>query len=98
MDLSSRFDRLLPLAGIAAGGLFLVALVLNRSDPSSQTGPIKTLAYWQHNHGRHQIVGLLVAPLIAFLLLFFGAGLRQRLENENGNAGYGSVAYGGALL
>jgi hypothetical protein len=95
---SNRFDRFLPLAGVTAGGPFLVGLVLNRSDPSSETGPTKALAYWQDNHGQHQIVGLLAAPLIAFLHLFFGAGLKQRLENENGGSGYGSVAYGGALL
>ena len=81
-----------------AGLLFLVGLVLNRTDPSSETGPAKTFAYWQDNHGRHQIVGLLVAPLIAFLLLFFGAGLKRRLEQASGDSGHGSVAFGGVLL
>jgi hypothetical protein len=95
---SNRFDRFLPLAGVLAGLLFLVGLVLNRTDPSSETGPAKTFAYWQDNHGQHQIVGLLVAPLIAFLLLFFGAGLKRRLEDGGGDSGYGSVAFGGALL
>ena len=38
------------------------------------------------------------APLIAFLLLFFGAGLRRRLAQGNGDAGHGTVAFGGALL
>ena len=77
---SDRFDRFLPLAGVLAGLLFLVGLFLNRSDPSSETGPVETFAYWHADHGRHQIVGLLVAPLIAFLLLFFGAGLKRHLE------------------
>jgi hypothetical protein len=95
---SDRFDRFLPLAGVLAGLLFFVGLVLNRTDPSSETGPAKTFAYWQDNHGQHQIVGLLVAPLIAFLLLFFGSALKRRLEQANGDSGYGSVAFGGALL
>ena len=95
---SNRFDRFLPLAGVLAGLLFLVGLVLNRTDPSSETGPAETFAYWQENHGQHQIVGLLVAPLIAFLLLFFGAGLKRRLEHGSGDSGHGSVAFGGALL
>ena len=95
---SNRFDRFLPLAGVLAGPLFLVGLVLNRTDPSSETGPAETFAYWQENHGQHQIVGLLVAPLIAFLLLFFGAGLKRRLEHGSGDSGHGSVAFGGALL
>jgi hypothetical protein len=95
---SNRFDRFLPLAGVLAGLLFLVGLVLNRTDPSSETGPAETFSYWQDNHGQHQIVGLLVAPLVAFLLLFFGAGLKRRLEYGSGDSGHGSVAFGGALL
>lgn len=96
--ISDRFDRVLPLAGVLAGFLFFVGLLLNRSDPSSETGPADTFSYWHDNRGRHQIVGLLVAPLIAFLLVFFGTGLRRRLERDSGGSGHGSVAYGGALL
>lgn len=95
---SDRFDRFLPLAGVLAGLLFFVGLVLLRSDPSSETGPAETFSYWQDNHGRHQIIALLVAPLIAFLLVFFGVGLRRRLAEGSGDAGHGSVAFGGALL
>ena len=95
---SDRFDRFLPLAGVLAGLLFLVGLVLNRTDPSSETGPAATFSYWQDNRGQHQIVALLVAPLIAFLLLFFGTGLRRRLEQGSSDSGHGSVAFGGALL
>jgi hypothetical protein len=95
---SERFDRFLPLAGVLAGLLFFVGLLLNRSDPSSETGPAETFSYWQDDRGRHQIVGLLVAPLIAFLLVFFGTGLRRRLERDSAGSGHGSVAFGGALL
>ena len=91
---SNRFDRFLPLAGVLAGLLLLAGLVLLRDDPSSGTGPAETFSYWQADHGKHQIVGLIVAPLIAFLLVFFGAGLKRRL----GDAAHGSVAFGGALL
>jgi len=93
-----RFDRFLPLAGALAGLLFFVALLLLWNDPASETGPAETFAFWQDNRGQHQIVALLVAPLIAFLLLFFGAGLRRRLAQGNGDAGHGSVAFAGALL
>ena len=95
---SDRFDRFLPLAGVLAGLLFFVGLVLLRNDPSSETGPAETFSYWQDNRGQHQIMALLVAPLIAFLLLFLGAGLRRRLAKGRGDAGHGSVAFGGALL
>jgi lysylphosphatidylglycerol synthetase-like protein (DUF2156 family) len=37
-------------------------------------------------------------PLIAVLLVFFGAGLQRRLRRESGNSGHGAVAFGGALL
>jgi len=93
-----RFDRFLPLAGVLAGLLFFVGLFLNRSDPSSETNPAKTFAYWQADHGRHQIVGLLVAPLVAFLLVFFAAALKRRLDQESDGSGHGSVAFGGALM
>jgi hypothetical protein len=98
MTTSERSDRLLSLAGVAAGLLFVVGLVLNRTDPSSETGPAKTFAYWHDNHGQHQIVGLLVAPLIAFLLLFFGAALKRRLDQASDHSGFGSVALGSAIL
>jgi hypothetical protein len=35
---------------------------------------------------------------MAFLLIFFGAGLRRRLERGRGDSGHGMVAFGGALL
>jgi hypothetical protein len=95
---SDRFARFLPLAGVLAGLLFVVGLVVNRTDPSSETGPAKTFAYWQNNHGQHQIVGLLIAPLIALLLVFFGAALKRRLEDSGGDSGHGAVAFGGAVL
>jgi hypothetical protein len=95
---SDRFDRFLPLAGALAGVLFFVGLALLWNDPSSETDPAKTFGYWQDDRGQHQIVALLVGPLIAFLLLFFGAGLRRRLARGAGDAGHGSVAFAGAVL
>ena len=95
---SDRFDRFLPFAGVLIGLLFLVALVLLRNDPSSETGVAKTFAYWHDNRGQHQIIALLITPLVAFLLIFFGAGLRRRLSNGSGDSGHGTVAFGGALL
>jgi hypothetical protein len=95
---SDRFARFLPLAGMLAGLLFFVALVLLWDDPTSETGPAATFSYWSGDRGQHQIVALLVAPLIGFLLLFFGAGLRRRLAHGNGDTGHGSVAFAGAIL
>ena len=93
-----RFDRFLPLAGVLAGVLFFVGLALTWGDPSSETAPAETFSYWQDNRGQHQISGLLLAPLIAFLLVFFGAGLQRRLRRETGDSSHGAVAFGSALL
>jgi hypothetical protein len=95
---ANRFDRFLPLSGVIAGLLLLTGLLVLRNDPSSETGPAKTFAYWQADHGKHQIIGLIVAPLIAFLLVFFGAGLKRHLDHADVDAAYGTVAFGGALL
>lgn len=92
------FDRFLPIAGVLIGLLFFVGLALTWGDPSSETAPAETFSYWQDNRGRHQISGLLLAPLVAFLLVFFGAGLQRRLRRGSGDSGHGTVAFGGAIL
>jgi hypothetical protein len=95
---ADRFDRFLPLAGVLIGLLFFVGLALTWGDPSSETSPTETFSYWHDNRGQHQISGLLLAPLVAFLLVFFGAGLQRRLSRDSGDSGHGAVAFGGALL
>jgi hypothetical protein len=95
---ADRFDRFLPIAGALIGLLFFAGLALTWGDPSSETAPAETFSYWQNNRGQHQISGLLLAPLIAFLLVFFGAGLQRRLQRGSGDTGHGAVAFGGALL
>lgn len=96
--MSNRFDRFLPLAGVLAGLLFFAALILLRNDPPSETAVAETFSYWQDNRVQHQIIALLLTPLMAFLLIFFGAGLRRRLERGSGDSGHGTVAFGGVLL
>jgi hypothetical protein len=43
-------------------------------------------------------LGLLLAPLVALMLVFFGAGLQRSLRSGNRDSGHGSVAFGGAIL
>jgi hypothetical protein len=97
---ADRFDRLLPLAGVLIGLLFFAGLALTWGDPSSETSSAETFSYWHDNRGRHQISGLLLAPLVAFLLVFFGAGMQRRLRRDDGggDSAHGLVAFGGALL
>jgi hypothetical protein len=95
---TTRFERFQPLAGALAGLVLIAGLALTWGDPSSETAPGKTFSYWADNRGQHQISGLLLAPLIAFLLVFFGTGLRRHLRDRDRDSGYGSVAFGGAIL
>ena len=94
---STRFERFQPLAGVLSGLLLIAGLALTWGDPSSETALDETYSYWADNRGLHQISGLLLAPLIAFLLVFFGTGLKRHLTQDP-DAGHGTVAFGGALL
>src|SRR5687767_9119614 len=95
---SDRFARFLPLAGVLAGLLLVGGLALTWGDPSSEAAAEEHYAYWGDNRGQHQISGLLLAPLIAFLLVFFGAGLQRSLRRDGGGSGHGAVAFGGSVL
>ena len=95
---SDRFARFLPLAGVLAGLLLAGGLTLTYSIPSSETSFEETFAWWKDNRGQHQISGLLLAPLVALMLVFFGAGLQRSLRSGNRDSGHGSVAFGGAIL
>jgi hypothetical protein len=95
---SDRFARFLSLAGVFAGLLLAGGLTLTYSIPNSETSFDETFSWWQDNRGQHQISGLLLAPLVALMLIFFGAGLQRSLRSNNRDSGHGSVAFGGAML
>lgn len=63
-----------------------------------RTAAAEHYSYWRDNRGQHQISGLLLAPVIAFLLVFFGAGLQRSLRREGGDSSHGTVAFGGSVL
>ena len=94
---ATRFERFQPLAGVLSGVLLIAGLALTWGDPASETALDETYSYWADNRGLHQISGLLLAPLIAFLLVFFGTGLKRHLRHDP-DSGHGTVAFGGALL
>lgn len=94
---SDRFARFLPFAGALAGLVFLTGLLVFRNDPPSESDVAATFEYWQNDRGEHQIVALILTPLMGFLLLFYGAGLHARLQ-RGGDHGHAMVAFGGALL
>src|SRR5918995_6537988 len=95
---SDRFARFLPLAGALAGLIFLTGLIVLRNDPPSESDVAATFDYWRDDRGQHQIVALILTPLMGFLLIFFGSGLKRRLEHGSGDSGHGTVAFGGGVL
>jgi hypothetical protein len=95
---SDRFDRFSLLAGALAGLLLVGGLALTWGDPSSEAAADEHFTYWRDDRGQHQISGLLLAPLVAFLLVFFGAGLQRVLRSSIGDSSHGAVAFGGAVL
>ena len=70
---SDRFARFLPLAGVLAGLIFLTGLIVFRNDPPSESDVAATFDYWRDDQGQHQIVALILTPLMGFLLIFFGS-------------------------
>ena len=84
---SDRFARFLPLAGVLAGLLLAAGLTLTYSIPNSETSFEETFSWWRDNRGQHQIPGLLLAPLVALMLIFFGAGLQRSLRSNTRDSG-----------
>jgi hypothetical protein len=93
-----RFERFTLLAGPIAGLVLVGGLALTWGDPSSEDAAEEHFTYWVENRGQHQISGLLLAPLVAFLLVFFGAGLQRVLQRGSDRSSHGVVAFGGAIL
>lgn len=95
---ADAFERFALLAGALAGLLLIGGLALTWGDPSSEAAFDEHFTYWRDDRGKHQISGLLLAPLIAFLLIFFGAGLQRVLRRGGRDSSHGAVAFGGCVL
>jgi hypothetical protein len=95
---TDRFDRFALLAGALAGLVLIVGLALTWGDPSSEAAAEEHFTYWRDDRGLHQISGLLLAPLVAFLLILFGAGLQRALRRNGADSSHGTVALGGCIL
>lgn len=96
---TARFQRFLPTTGVIAGVLLAVGLVVTRDAPEEDAAAAVALDYWRDNADTYQLLGFLVAPLLALTVLAFGVALRARIRSrETGEAIYSTLTFGGAVV
>jgi hypothetical protein len=95
-----RRDFWTPTAGILAAITFVVGVVMASNSPDSNDNNAQiTSWYADHGHRVTVIVGAFVLAFFGLFLLWFAAGLRQRLRLAEGPEGrLANVALGGAVL
>ncbi|HEY7256358.1 MAG TPA: hypothetical protein VH476_06710 [Solirubrobacterales bacterium] len=96
----SRREVWTPIAGIAATITFIVGVVMVGNSPEGSDSNAKVLAWYADSgHRTGVIVGAYVLMFFGLFLLWFAAGLRQRLRTAVGEDGrLANVALGGAVL
>jgi hypothetical protein len=95
-----RRDIWTPLAGYAAALTFVVGVFLASDSPDSDASDAKVVSFY-NNHGNRVgiIIGAYVLVFCALFLIWFTAGLRQRLRAAEGTGGrLTDVALGGGIL
>ncbi len=93
---ASRFDRFLPISGIAAGVLLAVVAVAGWNAPNDGADAISA---WTSSHGAQALVAGFGQAYIGVLLAFFAVALRQTIRaGEPGESTYSSVAFAGGLM
>ncbi|MFY9264943.1 MAG: hypothetical protein WAO61_05910 [Solirubrobacterales bacterium] len=80
--------------------MLIAGLVLTGSEPSADNPSVQTLTSWYGDHRTAAtIANLVIAPLFAFFMLFFGTGLRAKLRSgEAGESTYSSVVSSASTL
>jgi hypothetical protein len=96
---STRFERLLPIAGVLAGALFATMGVLQMGMPSITDDDRQAMFRWLDEHsGQAQLSGA-AAGYFCVTMLLFAVALRRALRSgEDGESTYSSVAFAGAVL
>jgi hypothetical protein len=95
-----RRDLWTPLAGFAAALTFVVGVANVANSPDSDDSNAKVLAWYaKHSHRVGVIVGVFVLMFFGLFLLWFAAGLRERLRAAEGPGGrLANVSFAGAIL
>jgi hypothetical protein len=95
----TRRDLWTPIAGFAAALTFIVGVAASADSPDSSDSDAKVLAWYaKHSHRVGVIVGVFVLMFFGLFLLWFAAGLRERLRAADTDGRLANVALGGAIL
>jgi hypothetical protein len=91
----STFEKLLPVAGIAAGILFAISGYVGHLPESSSDNPVTVMA----GHETQNAIALIASALFAVTFAFFTIGIRAALRSgEAGESTYSSGALAGGIL
>jgi hypothetical protein len=95
-----RRDFWTPTAGILAALTFVVGLAMAANSPDNDDPDAKIISWYaDHGHRVGVVVGVFVLAFCGLFLLWFAAGLRQRLRLAEGPEGrLANVALGGGVL
>jgi hypothetical protein len=95
-----RRDFWTPTAGIIAAITFIVGVLMVSNSPDSDDNNAQIISWYaDHGHRVTVIVGAFILAFCGLFLLWFAAGLRQRLRAAEGPEGrLSNVALGGAVL
>ena len=95
-----RRDFWTPTAGILAAITFFVGVVMASNSPDSDDNNAQIVSWYaDHGHRVTVIVGAFILAFFGLFLLWFAAGLRERLRLAEGAEGrLANVALGGAVL
>src|SRR5882757_7425483 len=90
---TSRFERLLPLAGALGGLVAIVAMVLTINEPSITDGEQKYVR-WYSDHQAVETIAGFAAIYFCVLMLFFATAVRRALRSgERGSSAHANAAF-----
>ena len=92
-----RIERLAPLTGVLYAALFIIAMAMQGSAPSSDAPGAAVITFYQSHHGSLYVsCFVLVAAAVAFV--FFAGALREALRRDGrGGDWLPTVAFGGGV-
>jgi hypothetical protein len=90
--------RLVPLTGIAAVALVVVAFSVGGDTPNADASVSKVVQYYKDNDTQQVTAGILLG-LGAFFFLVFASSFRNALRrSERGGAGASTLSFAGAIV